>query len=341
MSDWIEFLTRKNALGPILSAPESVPCVSPSQTLIVPLVHQGLLSIQGPDAVKFLQGQLTCDLRELAEPVTRLGAQCNLKGRMLLAFRALQANAEQVYLRVHTELVSSGLANLGKYAVFSKVKLSDASPSFRAVGVVGAQAQALIKRTFALELTQDDQWAAQRGHLIIRLSQDRYECWLDSAEAESIWDQLSDQSRVADQNYWKLLNIQAGLGDISSVTVDKFTPQGLNFQLINGINFRKGCYTGQEIIARLHYRGTLKRHMFRFEFNHNGEPLPIPGSDLVDATGKNIGELVLAAYKSANRGELLANLIDSAVEDAHLVNIPQKLRPLELPYAIPTASETE
>ncbi len=309
-------------------------------TYLIPL-EQGLIEVKGPDSAKFLQGQVSCDVRELAEHTTRLGAQCNIKGRMLLCFRAIQPENERIILRVHAGLVANGLASLGKYIVFSKAKLADVSQSYCCFGLAGAQAAEIIKNVFALEITQNDDWQATGEHLIIRIAEDRYECWLapNDIQTDAIWNQLSTQTTPADQNVWNLLNIQAGIGDITPETYETFTPQAINFQLVNGINFRKGCYTGQEIVARLHYRGTLKRHMYRFEFVLTDQAIPIPGSELKNAEGKTVGEVILAAYRDNQTGELLASVVDDERVAIYLTNNPQKLSLLGLPYAIPTSNE--
>lgn len=307
-------------------------------TYLIPL-KQGLIEIKGPDSAKFLQGQVSCDVRELAENTTRLGAQCNIKGRMLLCFRAIQPENERIILRVHAGLVANGLASLGKYIVFSKAKLADVSQSYSCFGLAGAQAAEIIKTVFAVEINQNDGWQAAGEHLIIRIAEDRYECWVATNQADVMWDQLSAQTTLAEQNRWNLLNIQAGIGDITPETYETFTPQAINFQLVNGINFRKGCYTGQEIVARLHYRGTLKRHMYRFEFALNNQALPTPGIELKNAEGKTVGEIILAAYRDNQMGELLASVVDDERVAIYLTNNPQKLSLLGLPYAIPTSNE--
>ncbi len=307
-------------------------------TYLIPL-KQGLIEIKGPDSAKFLQGQVSCDVRELAENTTRLGAQCNIKGRMLLCFRAIQPENERIILRVHAGLVANGLASLGKYIVFSKAKLADVSQSYSCFGLAGTQAAEIIKTVFAVEINQNDGWQAAGEHLIIRIAEDRYECWVATNQADVMWDQLSAQTTLAEQNHWNLLNIQAGIGDITPETYETFTPQAINFQLVNGINFRKGCYTGQEIVARLHYRGTLKRHMYRFEFALNNQALPTPGIELKNAEGKTVGEIILAAYRDNQMGELLASVVDDERVAIYLTNNPQKLSLLGLPYAIPTSNE--
>jgi tRNA-modifying protein YgfZ len=309
-------------------------------TYVMHLDEQGLLAVAGPEAGKFLQGQVTCDIRELEKNQTLLGAQCNLKGRMLLCFRALLTEPEKMILRMHKGLVSEALTSFGKYIVFSKAKLLDISQNYRCIGICGFNATRIVTHVFNIEINNDNEWALAGEHKVIRINKNRYEIWLSITDADKIWQQLASACEIADQQLWTLLNIQAGLGDISPITMDKFTPQAINLQLVNGVNFRKGCYTGQEIVARLHYRGALKRHMYRFEFTHTESELPLGGTELHNSEGKSIGEIIIAAHKSASHGELLANLLDDQYHDAYIASHPQKLRLLPLPYAITTSNET-
>lgn len=339
MLDWNAFLTTKGATTAADGRVEfPLKELSPEQTYLIPLT-QGLIEIKGPDSAKFLQGQVTCDVRELSAKTTRLGAQCNIKGRMLLCFRALQTDAERILLRVGAGLVEKGLASLGKYIVFSKAKLANQSEAYRCLGVAGPKAAQIIEQVFGVNIPNNDDWETAGESFVIRLDDNRYECWILAAEAENLWNCISEKAIPANQNHWDLFNIRAGLGDITSETYEAFTPQTINFQLVNGINFRKGCYTGQEIVARLHYRGTLKRHMYRFGFE--GSQLPLPGSELVNTEGKVVGEVVLAAWVSTGNGELLAGVVDEARDMVLLANNPQKLSPLALPYAIPTPNEAD
>ncbi|HWV14018.1 MAG TPA: hypothetical protein VN030_01215 [Cellvibrio sp.] len=341
MSDWNSFLLTQGAAPDSqgnVDMPHKAP--TPDRTYMMPLQQQGLLALDGIDAGKFLQGQVTCDVRELENHSTRLGAQCNIKGRMLLCFRALQTGSQQILLRMHRDMVATGLGSFGKYSVFFKVKLSDASTDYRCIGIAGARAQQVVAEVFNLEIAANDSWQASGENLIIRINDSQFECWLSAAQAEQVWEKLAVYCETAGQNLWTLLNIQAGIGDITPLTFETFTPQGINFQWVNGINFRKGCYTGQEIVARLHYRGNLKRHMYRFEFAFNGT-LPSPGSELHNSEGKAVGELVIAAQKTDMTGELLASVVDDQCQDLFLPHNPQKLSPLPLPYAIPTADKAD
>jgi folate-binding protein YgfZ len=339
MFDWNDFLASSTNPASVAKGLNTIEEALENTCLM--LLPQGIISVTGPDAAKFLQGQVTCDVRELSDNKSLLGAQCNIKGRMLLCFRALQSTNEQILLRVHQGLVTHGLASLGKYIVFSKAKLADVTTDYYCLGLAGPKAALVIKNVFNVDIAENGDWQAVDNHKIIRIDDQRYECWLTTIEAEKIWNQLKEQTICTYPEVWTLLNIRAGLGEITPETYETFTPQAINFQLVDGINFRKGCYTGQEIVARLHYRGTLKRHMYRFEFALNGYLLPLPGSPLVNEAGKSVGEIILAAPKSASAGELLASVVDDELVAIYLANNPQKLSLLSLPYAIPTSNEAD
>lgn len=307
-------------------------------TFLVKLHQSQLLLVKGADARKFLQGQVSCDVRELSEPVTRIGAQCNPKGRILLTFRALQIGEETIALRIPASMLDKAKNSLGKYIVFSKAKLHDGD-EYALFGLYGEGAQQIALTIFGALPAENDDWIEKDGSFAIRLEQDRFECWIKSSGTAAFEHQLTNHIVIAAQNEWELLNIRAGIADIYPDTLELFTPQEINYQLVNGINFRKGCYTGQEIVARLHYRGKLKRHMYHFELS--GNELPAPGTTLVNATtGSACGHLVAAAFSSTDRIEILASLLDEHLDRVTLDTSPEILKQLPLPYAIPRADET-
>src|SRR5690606_36425997 len=129
-------------------------------------------------------------------------------------------------------LIANGLASLGTYIVFSKAKLTDATESYRNIGIAGPNASKIITEIFNLELEADNTWQASQNSLIIRIDEQRYECWLNPEQAESIWLQVAKQTTIASQNFWTLLDVQAGLGNITPETFETFTPQAINFQLV-------------------------------------------------------------------------------------------------------------
>ena len=342
MTDWNSFLVAQGATF----SPDGVSAFATrteeaNKTWLVDLSHQGILAIEGPDAAKFLQGQVTCDVRELENQTSRLGAQCDLKGRMLHSFRALQPAPEQILLRLNVGLIATAQSSLGKYIVFSKAALHDRSNNYRQIGLSGPDAAGLLTRHLGAAPQSRDQWVEHSGNLIIKLDEQRYECWVKQEQAAHLWQALAPDCQLGGGNVWRLLDIRAGIGEVQPSTQGLFTPQALNFQLINGVSFRKGCYTGQEIVARLHYRGKLKRHMYHVQFElENDALLPVPGESVFNHEQKAVGEIVMAAHTADGMAEALAVITDDQLERSYLGSqSSQKLIPLPLPYAIPVEKE--
>ena len=304
----------------------------------IKLEESQLLLIKGPDAAKFLQGQVTCDIRELNNGVTRLGAQCNPKGRILLTFRAAQLHQETIALRIPVAMRDKAQQSLGKYIVFSKAKLIDGKDEFHLFGLYGAQARELAGKMFPQLPEADDGFIEAAGNFLIQLDSNRYECWIAASHSDHFARQLTTLAASGSINDWGLKDIQQGIAAIYPETYEAFTPQEINYQLINAVSFRKGCYTGQEIVARLHYRGKLKRHMYRFKSIAN--ELPAAGTAVTNSiTRQTAGQVVMAARDNQQDIEILASVMDEHLDELTLATGTQKLKPLPLPYAIPTADE--
>ncbi|MGE7956644.1 YgfZ/GcvT domain-containing protein [Pseudomonas sp. NPDC089530] len=296
------------------------------------LSHEGVLAVRGPDAGKFLQGQLTCNLNYLSDSQSSLGARCTQKGRMQSSFRIL-LEGDGCLLAMATELLEPQLADLKKYAVFSKAKLGDETALWARFGLSHANA---LLTGLGLELPAEDGAVARNDGLIaIRVSADRAELWVAADRAESLHRTLAAQLPEGDLNQWLLGQIRAGIGQVMPQTRELFIPQMLNLQAIGGVSFKKGCYTGQEIVARMQYLGKLKRRLYRVALD--ADELPEPGTALFSPThGSSIGEVVIAARAEQNI-ELLAVLQAEAVEDGNLhlgaLEGPG-LQLLDLPYQL-------
>ena len=211
------------------------------------LSHEGVLAVRGSDAAKFLQGQLTCNLNYLSDTQASLGARCTQKGRMQSSFRIL-LQGDGVLLAMATELLEPQLADLKKYAVFSKSKLTDESAAWARFGLANADA-ALSALGLALPV-ETDSVARNEASIAVRVSPGRAELWVPAEHADAVRSQLAAQLQQADLNAWLLGQIRAGIGQVMPQTRELFIPQMLNLQAVGGVSFKKGCYTGQEIIAR-------------------------------------------------------------------------------------------
>ncbi|WP_137818882.1 folate-binding protein YgfZ [Pseudomonas sp. 2FG] len=303
------------------------------------LPHEGVLAVRGPDASKFLQGQLTCNLNYLNATTASLGARCTPKGRMLSSFRIL-TDGDGYLLAMASELLESQLAELQKYAVFSKAKLGDESARWVRFGLCGADA---VLAELGLELApQADHVARGTDSIAIRLADGRAELWAPASAAESLQARLAAHVPQAPLNSWLLAQVRAGIGQVVGATRELFIPQMLNLQALGGVSFKKGCYTGQEIVARMQYLGKLKRRLYRLRLDA-GE-LPAAATELFSPVHRSgVGEVVLAAH-AENGIELLAVLQEDAVSDGR-IRLGSEAGPalslLELPYTLDSNREIQ
>ncbi|CRM13397.1 tRNA-modifying protein YgfZ [Pseudomonas sp. 37 R 15] len=297
-----------------------------------PLTHEGVLAVRGADAAKFLQGQLTCNLNYLSDTQASLGARCTQKGRMQSSFRIL-LQGDGVLLAMASELLEPQLADLKKYAVFSKSKLTDESAAWVRFGLANAD-QTLSALGLALPL-ETDSVVRTETLIALRVSPGRAELWTPAEHTESLRSQLAATLPQAELNEWLLGQIRAGIGQVMPQTRELFIPQMLNLQAVGGVSFKKGCYTGQEIVARMQYLGKLKRRLYRLSLI--AAQLPEPGTALfAPSHNSSIGEVVLAA-KADQSIELLAVLQAEAADngDVRLGSLEGPgLQLLDLPYAL-------
>lgn len=303
------------------------------------LDHEGLLAVRGADAAKFLQGQVTCNLNYLSPNQSSLGARCTPKGRMLSSFRIVAVEGGYL-LAMARELLEAQLTELQKYAVFSKSKLSDESAAWVRFGLSGADT---LLSELGLDLgSAADSVASTDGLLALRLADGRTELWAPASEAAALQSKLSAQLPQAELNQWLLAQIRAGIGQVFGATRELFIPQMINLQALGGVSFKKGCYTGQEIVARMQYLGKLKRRLYRLTLA--SEETPAAGCELFSPVhGSSVGEVVLAA-RTATAVELLAVLQEDAVTDGriHLASLEgPSLTLLDLPYQLDANQEIQ
>jgi folate-binding protein YgfZ len=262
--------------------------------IICTLDHLGCIRVSGSDAQSFLQGQLSNDITLLQNAHVQLSAYCNPKGRMLAQFLVVP-DKEDFLLLVPRAILEATLKRLRMFVLRSQVTLTDVSDEIACLGLAGNTVAIHVQETLSLpveeyQLTQAD------TSLVCKLPapHPRYLVVADLAHASTLWQQASTQLLATDQHVWHWLDIQAGLPSIWPQTVEEFVPQMVNLELINGVNFKKGCYPGQEIVARMHYLGKPKRRMYRLIMDH-GES-PEAGTDLYVAggDGQSAGKIVLA-----------------------------------------------
>lgn len=277
----------------------------------------GLLQIQGIDAIKFLQGQVTCDVAQTSLTQGTYGAHCNPKGRVLFNFYLYRRAEDCLWLQMPSLMLEQAQKDLGKYSVFSKVTIS----------IVDKPIQ-LIHSPVQLphSLFQDNEG------IIRKRTHEYYEVIGQPAPINEL------PNFCTANDHWSLLDIQQGIAHIYPETRDMFTPEEINYTLIDAVSFRKGCYTGQEIVARMHYKGKHKRHIHRFILD-SAEMLT-PGSNVLSSiSNQKIGEIIsIAASNNPNQLECLASIQDDARNHARTSN-HQTMKPADLPYVIPQTED--
>ena len=312
-SQWHDFLAAQGAVFAQdtlvhFGQPEQELQAASQGTIMADLSHLGLLQAEGDDAVTFLQGQVTNDVRLLDGSISHYAGYCNPKGRMLALFLAF-AHHGRLHLQLHGGLKEAVLKRLKMYVLRSKVVLTDVSDTVVRLGIAGPGATALLEKCFGT--------VPQASHALVTLPQasllrlpgavPRYEVLCVPEHAAIIWSQLQAAATPVGTDAWEWLEIQAGIPDVTPATVEAFVPQMLNLDLLGGINFKKGCYTGQEIVARTHYLGKVKRRTVLAHLT--GERRPLPGEPVhaVDATDP-VGEIVRAAPAPASGFDALVEV---------------------------------
>ena len=221
----------------------------------------GLIAVQGDDTMALLQGQFTNDVRKLAQHNAQYSGLCSPKGRLLANFLLWQ-QAGCVYIQMPAALQPFLQKRLAMYVLRSKVQLSDVQMQWRRIGVAGRQAAAAVKSLTSCVLENDMTSVENEQGSVLRLSAERYQISVPVTDGEDSLGQIAAYANQIDINQWQWLEIQAGVPSIVTATQDQFVPQMVNFDLTNSVDFKKGCYTGQEIVARTQYLGKLKRRMY-------------------------------------------------------------------------------
>ncbi|MFN3988321.1 MAG: YgfZ/GcvT domain-containing protein [Rhodocyclaceae bacterium] len=344
--DWNAFLTQQGAVlseqGVNFPAAGSDDVVDPAlTTIVVPLVHLGLIHSNGADSAPFLHNLFSNDVKKLAADAAQWNSFNSPKGRMLANF-LLWGTAEAHWLMSSQDIVPALHKKLSMYVLRSKVKLSDASTGHVLIGVAGANATRILA---AAGLPAPDQamrvLPADGGHCI-RIGDEASPAFILALPADAAPARFAAMrdagAQPAATAAWQLAMIRAGLPLITAATQDEFVAQMLNYELIGGVSFNKGCYPGQEIVARTQYLGKLKKRMYRVGFD--APAAPMAGTDIYTPGfgEQSAGKLVNVAPGPAGGFEALAVMQMSCAEagEAHIGapdGPPVRFEPL--PYALP------
>lgn len=321
MSNWYQ----KHAFSRLpLTSDETLPALS-----VIALDHLALITAVGPETLHYLQGQLTCDLISLDQQTSTLAAHCDAKGKVWSILRLFH-HQDGIGYTLPVSVMETQMAEIKKYAIFSKVIFSQSEQVL--IGIAGDKADRAINLRFR---GQTQVRSTQTG-TAVQIEQNRWLLAVDAAEADEIIDSLGSKTILADHHLWDLYEIQAGIPSITANTCNQFIPQAINLQLLDGISFKKGCYTGQETIARAKYRGINKRATYILQ----GECVDAPQAG--DSFDRQVGEswrtggTVLAGFKfDDNQGLALVVLPNNLEENSQFRQVDQTptWHKIAMPYA--------
>jgi hypothetical protein len=294
----------------------------------------GVIRARGADAAKFLQGQLTNDVLSLGPTGALLAGFCSAKGRLQASFVVWRPADDEFLLACSRSLLAPTLKRLSMFVMRAQCKLGDASEEVALWGVAGTDAQALTADAAPWQRRDRD------GAALIRLPDAAGLRRALVAVPQGAGPELAATGTLT-PDVWRWLDVRSGVVTIEAATVDRFVPQMVNFELVGGVDFHKGCYPGQEVVARSQYRGTTKRRTFLFE----SDALASAGQDVFVAggAGEPVGTVANAAPSPDGSGSsaLIELRLAALGDDALRLGSADGpvLRRAELPY--PLALDTE
>ena len=290
---------------------------------IAPLPHLGVIRVDGADAASFLQGQLTQDFVLLQDNQARLAAYLSPKGRMLASFIGLRRSSTELLLVCSRDLLPATLKRLSMFVLRAKVRLTDASADFQCWGLAG-DALLSIADSALPAWSKAEFGSASVVHLYPAENQPR-------ALLVAPADAPAPTGPALAPGLWDWSEVRSGVATLTAPVVDAFVPQMLNYESIGGVNFKKGCYPGQEVVARSQFRGTLKRRTY---LAHAPSALAVGAEVFAPEDAEQpVGTVVQAAAAPGGGVDALVALQIAAASGAlHVGGVALTLQPL--PYAL-------
>ncbi|MGQ7244808.1 CAF17-like 4Fe-4S cluster assembly/insertion protein YgfZ [Salinicola sp. V024] len=337
MNDWLAHLTAaggRQVDERLWQFPQDDSPLGATPSCLSPLSHLGILECDGPDAARFLQGQTSANVEHANGEFAPLTTFCTPKGRMIANAELLKVGAERYWLLLDISLVAPLATQLGKYAPFYKVTLNPRD-DLALIGVFGTMPSLPDEAQLPAPSEIDWHMSQQDDTVLVRHpgAGSRLLMILPQARAVSIWNQMQPNAIAVGNASWQRADIDAGVAWLTATHSDSLLPQMINWEALGGISFRKGCYTGQEIVARTHFRGQVKKRL-QIATLEGGTAVEI-GSEIRNAEGKRVGEVFQATPAGdAAVCDLLVVLNTSESEESRLVVDDRKLTLRELPYPL-------
>lgn len=315
------------------------PCASARlPATLISLDDWALATLTGPDTIKYLQGQVTADVAALSADQHMLCAHCDAKGKMWSSLRLFQRGDGFAFIE-RRNLRDAQLSELKKYAVFSKTTIA-AEDNVVLLGAAGARMRELLSSVFSTLPNADHPVVQVEDATLLHFSlpTERFLLVLTPAQSALLIAQLEGKTALNDSRQWLALDIEAGLPIIDSANSTQFIPQATNLQALDGISFSKGCYAGQEMVARAKYRGANKRALYWLA--GQASRVPEAGEDLELQLGENWRRTgtVLAACRLQDESVWVQVVMNNDLAEDSLLRIREdadsQLKIQPLPYEI-------
>ena len=313
--------------------------MSAATAIFCELGSTGVIAARGADAVAFLHSQLTSDVANLHARRTQYSGYCSPKGRLLATFFVWRGD-DEILLQLPETLCSSIQLRLAKYVLRARVTLAHESGEYRVFGIAGTGAERAMEPFAGGTLPGIHEFVSSRGHRVARVSDSRFVLLAPAAEAASARAMLGRHARSQPESAWSRLEIEAGIPTITAATQDEYVPQMVNLDLIGAVSYVKGCYPGQEIVARTHYLGRLKQRMYRIYAPTTTEPAACdPLYSAAFGAGQASGAILVAAPAEGSGYDALAVIQTTALASGAVTLSSPEGPAIEvkgLPYSVPT-----
>lgn len=310
-----------------------------TKTIMADLSRYGLIRCSGDDAQTFLQSQLSCDIREVNLQQAQYGSYCTPQGRVLANF-LLWRQGNDYLMQLPASLTTPIQKRLTLYILRANVQFTNANDVLVRIGIAGPNAATSIEEITGLPCNSDQplQVVHHEKISVLYLSQQRMELITPIENAPVLWECLNQHAKPVGTDCWDWLNIQSAIPVILPATQEAFLPQMINLDAIGGVSFKKGCYPGQEIVARTQYLGKLKRRMF---LAHIATTATIKAGDAlysIDMNSQSSGNIVNVALSPHGGFDVLAVIQQSSVDTCEihwqsLQGPTLEIKPL--PYSLP------
>ena len=341
MTAWTDFLASQGAnlnegIVSDFGQPNDELTAATSETVLADLSHYGVIAFAGEEAQTFLHSQITNDLRGLRENAAVFAGYLSPKGRMLANFLVMK-RGEDILLMLPASLREAIQKRLSMFILRAKVKPRDASGEWVRIGLAGPQAATLVSEILGAAPPDGIMAMAHADTAFaLRLGDDRFDLFVKPEAAPAMWQQLAAKARPVGSAVWDWLLINGGIPTVLPATQEHFVPQMANMELLGGVSFNKGCYPGQEIVARSQYLGKVKRRLFLAHADTEVRPgdelyAPDPSdqtcgvvANAAPAPNGGWDALVVALMPSVEAGDVRAKARDGS---------PLSFRPLPYPIS--------